>query len=69
MKTDPDKVDAVVKYEAPKTLKQVRRFVGMCGWYRRFIANYSAISSSISNLLQKSKNFLGRKKQKKLSKC
>ena len=57
IKTDPDKVKAIVDFEAPKTVKQVRRFLGMCGWYRRFILNYSAISSSISNLLKKSDKF------------
>ena len=57
IKTDPDKVKAIVDFEAPKKVKQVRRFLGMCGWYRRFISNYSAISSPISNLLKKSDKF------------
>ena len=57
IKTDPDKVKAIVDYTAPQNVKQVRRFLGMCGWYRRFIANYSDISVPISNLLKKSESF------------
>ena len=58
IKTDPDKVKAIVDYVAPKTLKQVRRFLGMCGWYRRFIARYSDLSAPISDLLKKSTSFV-----------
>ena len=36
----------------------MRRFLGMCGWYRRFISNYSDVSAPISNLLKKTDKFL-----------
>ena len=58
VKTDPEKVKAIVEYSAPKTVKQVRRFLGMCGWYRRFIANYADVSEPITNLLKKSASFV-----------
>lgn len=58
VKTDPDKVRAIVEYVVPKNVQQIRRFLGMCGWYRRFIANFSDISSPISNLLKKSDRFV-----------
>ena len=58
VKTDPEKIKAIKEYEAPKTVKQVRRFLVMCGWYRRFISNYSALSTPISNLLKKSSKFV-----------
>jgi hypothetical protein len=34
--TDPDKVAAMVSYPVPKTSTEIKRFVGMCSWYRRF---------------------------------
>lgn len=55
--TDAEKIKAIVDYPVPKTVKEVRRFLGICGWYRRFILNYSDKSSQISNLLKKSKKF------------
>lgn len=55
--TDSEKIKAIVDYPVPKTIKEVRRFLGICGWYRRFIVNFSDKSSQISNLLKKSKKF------------
>lgn len=57
LKTDPDKVEAIVEYPVPATVKQVRRFLGMTGWYRRFIAIYADISAPITNLLKKIHKF------------
>jgi Reverse transcriptase (RNA-dependent DNA polymerase) len=37
LRTDPDKIAAVVNYPAPKTIKELRRFIGMCGWLGVFI--------------------------------
>ena len=34
---DPDKIKPVVEYPVPKKAKQVLRFLGMCGWYRKWI--------------------------------
>lgn len=57
LKTDPSKVQAIVEFPSPVTVKQVRRFLGMTGWYRRFIANYSEITSPLTNLLKKNVPF------------
>lgn len=57
LKTDPNKIAAITEYPYPKTVKQVRRFLGLTGWYRRFIANYATISAPITDLLKKSKKF------------
>lgn len=57
LKTDPDKVAAIVEYPQPKTVKQVRRFLGMTGWYRRFIARYAETSAPITDLLKKNREF------------
>jgi len=52
LRTDPSKVTAVVNFPAPKTLRELRRFIGMCGWYRRFIENFATLISPMSELLK-----------------
>lgn len=48
--TDPDKVAAVKNWKEPTHLKPLRSFLGFCSYYRRFIANYSAIVRPLSEL-------------------
>jgi transposase InsO family protein len=55
LRTDPDKIAAVVNFPAPKTIKELRRFIGMCGWYRRFIGNFATLIAPMSELLKTKK--------------
>ena len=48
-----DKVEHILKVEPPKTKKQVRAFLGLAGYYRKFQANYAAISAPLSDLTRK----------------
>ena len=48
--TDPKKVEAVVNWEPPTTVSEVRRFLGFVGFYRRFIQGFSRIAKPLSNL-------------------
>lgn len=48
--TDPDKVKAVRDWPQPTNLKSLRSFLGFCGYYRRFIANYAAIVRPLTEL-------------------
>jgi transposase InsO family protein len=52
LRTDPEKVAAVVNFPAPKTLRELRRFIGMCGWYRRFIEDFATLIAPMSELLK-----------------
>ncbi|GJW99885.1 putative nucleotidyltransferase, ribonuclease H [Tanacetum coccineum] len=52
---DPSKIEAVKNWEAPRTLSEVHSFLGVAGYYRRFIENFSKIAKSLTILTQKSK--------------
>jgi hypothetical protein len=55
---DPDKVREVLDWKSPMTMHQVRSFLGLAGYYRRFILNFSKISKSITDLLMKEEKFV-----------
>lgn len=47
---DPAKVEAVTTWPKPFNLKTLRSFLGFCGYYRRFIHNYSSIVRPLTDL-------------------
>ena len=49
----PDKVTAVREFPAPTNMKELRSFLGLANYYRRFIKEYSKITSVLTRLLQK----------------
>nr|GEV16410.1 putative reverse transcriptase domain-containing protein [Tanacetum cinerariifolium] len=55
---DPSKIEAVKNWEAPKLPTEVRLFLGLVGYYRRFIANFSKIAKSLTILTQKNKKYV-----------
>ena len=50
---DPEKVSAVVGWQAPRTVKGIQSFLGFCNFYRRFIPNYSRIARPLNLLTHK----------------
>lgn len=52
LRTDPDKVSSMVNYPRPRNTTEIKRFVGMCSWYRRFIADFSSLISPLNDLLK-----------------
>lgn len=57
LRVDDDKITAILDLPIPKNVKQVRRFIGVSGWYRRFIANYSTLAAPLTGLLKKGTKF------------
>lgn len=55
--TDPDKVEKVKSWPVPRTVKEVRSFLGLAGYYRRFIQNFSVIASPLHKMTQKDVRF------------
>ncbi|GJW28620.1 putative reverse transcriptase domain-containing protein [Tanacetum coccineum] len=53
---DPGKIKAVKNWEAPTSPTGVRSFLGLAGYYRRFIANFFRIAKPLTLLTQKNKN-------------
>ncbi|GJT86472.1 putative nucleotidyltransferase, ribonuclease H [Tanacetum coccineum] len=54
---DPSKIEAVKNWKAPRTPSEVRSFLGLVGYYRRFIEKFSKIAKSLTILTQKCKTF------------
>ncbi|KAJ0852345.1 putative nucleotidyltransferase, Ribonuclease H [Helianthus annuus] len=54
---DPSKIEAIKNWEAPKTPTEVRQFLGLAGYYRRFIENFSKIAQPLTALTQKDKKY------------
>jgi transposase InsO family protein len=52
LRPSPRNVTAIVNYPAPKKKKEVRRLMGMANFYHRFIEDYSAVMTPISDLLK-----------------
>ena len=59
---DPAKIEAIKKWEAPKTPTEIRQFLGLPGYYRRFIENFSRIAQPLTSLTQKDRKFLWEEK-------
>ncbi|KAI3715141.1 hypothetical protein L6452_22111 [Arctium lappa] len=60
---DPVKIEAIKQWEAPKTPTEIRQFLGLADYYRRFIANFSKIAQPLTALTQKDKKFIWGEKQ------
>nr|GFC24675.1 putative reverse transcriptase domain, ribonuclease H-like domain, retroviral aspartyl protease [Tanacetum cinerariifolium] len=54
---DPAKVEAIKSWTAPKTPTKVRQFLGLAGYYRRFIEGFSLIAKPLTKLTQKNKTY------------
>jgi len=57
LRTDPEKVKAILQIPEPKSVRQLRSFLGTAGWYRRFIRDFSGLSAALTDCLKEKTKF------------
>ena len=57
IRVDPTKIEAVVNWKPPRNVIEVRSFLGLVGYYRRFVRGFSVIASPLAKLLRKGIKF------------
>ncbi|XP_024995239.1 uncharacterized protein LOC112528443 [Cynara cardunculus var. scolymus] len=67
IKVDPSKIEAVMDWESPKSASEIRSFLGLAGYYQRFIKDFSKIATPMTNLTKKSIKFDWGEKQEEAS--
>ncbi|HVH95668.1 MAG TPA: reverse transcriptase family protein, partial [Bacillus sp. (in: firmicutes)] len=63
IKPDPDKVIKIQEYPEPRTTKELRRFIGMVAYYRKFIKEFSRTAKPLFKLLEVDKPYLWEEEQ------
>ena len=56
--TDPKNLEAVRTWPVPCNTKDVRKFLGLTGYYRKFVRNFGIISRVLTDLLKKNELFV-----------
>lgn len=71
VKPNPAKIKAVQEYPLPKTVKEIKSFLGLIGYNRRFIQNFAKIVSPLTTSLKKGTklNYDGPQYQEAFIKC
>ena len=60
---DPERTATLREFKVPKNSTDVRSFLGFCGFYRKFVKNFSMIANPLNSLLGKNKPFLWKERQ------
>ena len=61
---DPEKLGVIKDWPEPKNLHELRSFIGMCSYYRRFIEKFSMLAGPLHNLTKKNVKFVWMEKEK-----
>jgi hypothetical protein len=57
IKVDPGKISEILNRKQPIDVSKIRSFLGLAGYYRRFIEGFSKIVKPLTSLLEKGKEF------------
>ncbi|XP_024969612.1 uncharacterized protein LOC112508975 [Cynara cardunculus var. scolymus] len=66
MLVDPLKIKAIEKWEAPKTPTKIKSFLGLGGYYRKFIQDFSRVATPLTGLTKKNVRFEWKEEQAKV---
>nr|GFA72085.1 reverse transcriptase [Tanacetum cinerariifolium] len=55
---DPAKVEAITKWPRPKIVTEIRSFLGLVGYYRRFVEGFSCLALPLTKLMRKGEKFI-----------
>ena len=59
IQVDPQKIEAVSEWPRPMTVIEIRSFLGLTGYYRRFVQDFSRITAPMTRLTQKNAKLCG----------
>ena len=57
IRVDPAKIEAIVNWKPPRNVTEVRSFLSLAGYYRRFVKGFSVIAFTLTKLLRKGVKF------------
>nr|GFC66786.1 putative reverse transcriptase domain-containing protein [Tanacetum cinerariifolium] len=62
---DPAKVEAITKCPRPTSVTEVRSFLGLAGYYRRFVEGFSRLALPLTKLMRKGEKFVWNEEREK----
>ena len=55
---DPQKVEAILNWKPPTSVTEIKSFMGLAGYYRKFVEGFSKIAAPLTRLTRKEEPFL-----------
>lgn len=62
-KANPEKIEVIKNYPTPTKVKEIQRFLGLCGYFRRYVPNFAKIAKPLTTLLKTEQPFIWTNKQ------
>ncbi|KAG8483060.1 hypothetical protein CXB51_021951 [Gossypium anomalum] len=63
IKVDPRKIKAIMEWKPPRSVSEIKSFLGLAGYYRRFVKGFSVMAAPLTKLIRKGVPFVWTEKQ------